>query len=1190
MKKFTITLFSILFVLCVNAQPWTKEANYGGAARYYDVGFAIGNYGFVGCGNNGVTSYHDFYKWNQKTNTWSAIANYPGAGYDATPVAFAIEGKGYVGLGYGTGVANDLWSYDTGANTWTAMASLPSTGRYDESAFVLGHKAYIITGSTGGPPYSNEIWMYDAHKNSWTKMNNSPAGNEDGLAAFSIGNHGYIVGGWDGSSTHNGAWEYDSTNDGWTSIANLPVNTAGSGAFVMGSKAYLCTGAGASDLRYGYVYDTVTKAWSAFTNMGANGIERIKGVVLTIGNYGYIATGQDSTGKYLNDLWQYNPAADTLLTLSTIKALSNPKCNGDLTGSATVNVIKGFTPYTYSWNSVPVQATDTALGLSAGTYTVTVKDVHGNSLTASVTITQPSQLRDSIVSNTSTSATIGVKGGTAPYTYLWTPGGQTAATAVGLSAGKYFITTTDANGCSVIDSVIITSPTCDFWTKEANFTGAARYYDVGFAIGNYGFVGCGNNGVTAYHDFYKWNQKTNSWSAIANYPGAGYHSTPVAFAIEGKGYVGLGYGTGVANDLWSYDTGANTWTAMASLPSTGRYDESAFVLGHKAYVISGSTGGPPYTNEVWMYDAHKNSWTKMNNSPAGNTDGVIAFSIGNHGYIGGGWDGTSLHTACWEYDTTNDTWTSIASLPAPMGSKSAFVIGSKAYACTGNNGVKDVAYGYVYDTITKSWSAFTNMGANGIERNYSVILTIGNYGYIATGIDSTNKYLNDFWQFYPCSDTIISLYSINAVSDPKCNGDFTGSANVNVYGGYTPYTYSWNCSPVQTNATATGLSAGTYTVTVTDAHSKTVTASITITQPSQLRDSIVSSTSNSATVGAKGGTLPYNYSWNSAPIQTTATANSLSGGTYTVTVTDANGCAVTASATTSSLDSVHICIVSVDTSSLHNIIVWNNSGWINIDSVKIYFLNSSSQWQLLGEVLASAEQYIDTTSINSPNRNTVRYVITGVDSKGNEEPIAMRKWHNTLFININKSTGSFSWAGTGYLIQNNSLPVVTYVLYRDDLSNGLWIPIDSVSGTQNTMTDPNYSSYPTGRWYVEARLDVSGCTTPTERVESGSSVGSRSNQEGNVLLGLQQLTNIAGSVSIYPNPVSQTLNIKFSQTRTKNTIIRIMDVTGRVIMNTSNVGAHDDISTINVSALSAGVYFIGISNAETQQTIKFVKE
>ncbi|WP_180856400.1 SprB repeat-containing protein, partial [Flavobacterium panici] len=123
-----------------------------------------------------------------------------------------------------------------------------------------------------------------------------------------------------------------------------------------------------------------------------------------------------------------------------------------------------------------------------------------------------------------------------------------------------------------------------------------------------------------------------------------------------------------------------------------------------------------------------------------------------------------------------------------------------------------------------------------------------------------------------------------------------GSASVAVSGGTSAYTYSWSPSG-GTAATATGLTAGTYTVTVTDANSCQITQSFTITEPAALTASPVAQTNiacfggntGSATISATGGTGGYTYSWSPSG-GTAATATGLTAGTYTVTVTDSNLC------------------------------------------------------------------------------------------------------------------------------------------------------------------------------------------------------------------------------------------------------------------------------------------------------------
>lgn len=141
----------------------------------------------------------------------------------------------------------------------------------------------------------------------------------------------------------------------------------------------------------------------------------------------------------------------------------------------------------------------------------------------------------------------------------------------------------------------------------------------------------------------------------------------------------------------------------------------------------------------------------------------------------------------------------------------------------------------------------------------------------------------------------VSISSANV----SCNAGNDGSAVASATGGNGAYTYTWSTFPVQTTATAIGLSAGNYTVTVTDSTGCLGTASVTITEPSApLSVSVTSSApgcynAGSALASAAGGTAPYSYSWNTNPVQDSAAATGLAGGTYTVTVTDASNCVAT---------------------------------------------------------------------------------------------------------------------------------------------------------------------------------------------------------------------------------------------------------------------------------------------------------
>ncbi|MBK5285191.1 MAG: gliding motility-associated C-terminal domain-containing protein [Bacteroidia bacterium] len=147
-----------------------------------------------------------------------------------------------------------------------------------------------------------------------------------------------------------------------------------------------------------------------------------------------------------------------------INPIVNVACFGDSTGSLTA-VPSGAGPYSYQWSTVPSQTAVTANNLSANTYTVTVTDLLGCIVTASATVTEPPDLV--ITTNppfdvlcngqASGSVSVGVAGGVAPYSYLWSNGSSNNPNT-NLIANIYTVTVTDANGCSKTASITVSEP------------------------------------------------------------------------------------------------------------------------------------------------------------------------------------------------------------------------------------------------------------------------------------------------------------------------------------------------------------------------------------------------------------------------------------------------------------------------------------------------------------------------------------------------------------------------------------------------------------------------------------------------------------------------------------------------------------------------------------------------------------
>src|SRR6185369_9067384 len=137
--------------------------------------------------------------------------------------------------------------------------------------------------------------------------------------------------------------------------------------------------------------------------------------------------------------------------------------------------------------------------------------------------------------------------------------------------------------------------------------------------------------------------------------------------------------------------------------------------------------------------------------------------------------------------------------------------------------------------------------------------------------------------------------SILSSTNTSCVGNNNGSATASVTGGTSPYNYSWSPSGGAT-AAASGLAAGNYTVTVTDAQHCSQSASVSILQPDAIAIipfasdvSCFGGINGSASILVSGGTLPYSYLWSTTG-DTTSTASDLPVGNYPVTVTDANNC------------------------------------------------------------------------------------------------------------------------------------------------------------------------------------------------------------------------------------------------------------------------------------------------------------
>jgi gliding motility-associated-like protein len=523
----------------------------------------------------------------------------------------------------------------------------------------------------------------------------------------------------------------------------------------------------------------------------------------------------------------------------TITASTNILCFGGTNGSATASASGGTGPYTYAWTPSGGTGT-TASGLAAGSYTITVTDANGCTANASVTLTQPPQLTAtasatpvSCNGGTNGTASVTASGGVGPYTYNWAPSGGTGSTASGLGAGTYTVTVTDANGCTTTASATVTQPT----VLTAVIAPSTNVSCNGGSNGSATVTAGGGTGPYTYN----W-APSGGTGATASGLAAGSYTVTVT------------------------DANSCTVTAVINItqptPVTGVTSSTPATCGNAngigTVVASGGTG--PYT---------------YNWAPAGgtgsSTTGVLAGTYTVTITDANGCTGTATVNIinAGSPTVTITASTNILCFGGTNGSATASASGGTGpytYAWTPSGGTGTTASGLAAGSYT-----ITVTDANGCTANASVTLT-----------------------------QPPQLTATASATPVSCNGGTNGTASVTASGGVGPYTYNWAPSG-GTGSTASGLGAGTYTVTVTDANGCTTTASATVTQPTVLTAVIAPSTNvscnggsnGSATVTAGGGTAPYTYNW--APSGGTgATASGLAAGSYTVTVTDANSCTVTA--------------------------------------------------------------------------------------------------------------------------------------------------------------------------------------------------------------------------------------------------------------------------------------------------------
>ncbi|MGK0387819.1 MAG: hypothetical protein ACI94Y_000545 [Maribacter sp.] len=599
--------------------------------------------------------------------------------------------------------------------------------------------------------------------------------------------------------------------------------------------------------------------------------------------------------------------------LAISQVINNVSCFGECDGLATVSATGGNGNYTYLWTNGATQPTED--NLCAGTYVVTVSDSDGCTAVTDLVITESAEIGFTTVSSPETCvendgsaqvSSIGI----ATYIYTWS-NGVNGPDNLGIVAGTYTVTLTDINTqCTATETVIVeNSCGCDgtltYFVNNITPTGCS-----GNCAGVIG--GTGDGGTSPYTFLWSNGQTIDSPIELCS----GDHTVTVVdangciysetfFVEESTGFTlaaGSTDETCLGNDGTGFATASGVNVTFAW--SNGESGDVVDGLSAGTYIVTATDAGGCTAVETIIVEEDCGcnfvfvEITVNNPSCADDCNGSALAESDIAGAIyewSNGETGSVISNLCTGIYTVTATdsegCTGVSSVvindPNPI---QVIMNGGDA-----NCGVET---GSVSVSLIGGTAPFTYSWNNGSTDGFQEGLNSGTYAVTVTDINGCSE---------AGSVTITgspSISVIGQVTNVSCGGESDGAINVAVTGGTPPFTYDWNNGEVTENLAE--IPAGTYVLFVTDAEGCATGTSFTVSgAPELMIDMQVTGNTGgdngSILAGTTGGTAPYTWQWSNG--EDGIFIDDLANGTYSVVVTDANGCTTEASATVSTTTS-----------------------------------------------------------------------------------------------------------------------------------------------------------------------------------------------------------------------------------------------------------------------------------------------
>ncbi len=372
--------------------------------------------------------------------------------------------------------------------------------------------------------------------------------------------------------------------------------------------------------------------------------------------------------------------------------------------------------------------------------------------------------------------------------------------------------------------------------------------------------------------------------------------------------------------------------------------------------------------------------------------------------------------------------------------------------------------------------------------------------------------------------------------------------------------------------------ADDYSVTVTNPQgceeSDTITVGVLSVPAVDLHDTVVCPSSLVVFDAENAGD---EYYWNTD--DTTQIINTFFPGKYIVTVTRANGCIDIDSAVVTHkqpYDDEQICIITTDTATERNLIVWEKTPNENVEEYFVYRETViSGSYSFLGSVpFGETSVFVDSTA--DPSQQQYIYKITSVDSCGNESSLDSAISHKTLLLQYSGSTEGINLLWQKYEIDGEPLIFDSYHIYRGTDSLGLEF-YTQVSGNTFAFIDKDQEALNQRMYYRVYGIFLSDQCYADAKLKASAGPFSQaiSNMEDNRLKG-SDIQEMVGDVNltIYPNPCDEMTNITVSGQNNIQTI-EIYDCIGKKVSTISPV--NNSLYRFTVNGLPAGIYLVGVT-------------